>query len=396
MPGGQPRLRVVYLDHCAQLSGGELALVRLLPFLEQAVDGLVVLADDGPLVARLQNIGVDTEVLPMAEVARGLPRDRVRPSRLPLTSALHTVAYTARLARRLRSLGPDLVHTNSLKSGVYGCVAARLARVPAIWHVHDRMAEDYLPHAATVLIRTLVAHLPAAVIANSRSTLATVARPGLVAEVIASPVPTIAVPTGDGERDGATLRVGMVGRLAPWKGQHVFLAAFAQAFPDGGAEAVIVGAALFGESTYEDDLREQVTRLGLDGRVRFTGFLADVGDFLVSLDVLVHASVIPEPFGQVVVEGMAAGLAVVASDAGGPAEVITHGCDGVLVAPSDPDALAQALLDLAGDADGRHALGVAARKRARDFDPDLIAEQVLQLYRQVLAGGPPRGAPIDN
>ncbi len=141
---------------------------------------------------------------------------------------------------------------------------------------------------------------------------------------------------------------------------------------------------MFGDAPYEDDLHAQVTRLGLDTRVQFTGFLSDVGVVLRSLDVLVHASVVPEPFGQVVVEGMAAGLPVVASDAGGPAEVITDGINGVLVPPSDPDALAQALRELASDPSRRRALGVAAHKRALDFAPELIGEQVLMLYRHVL------------
>ncbi|MDP9069725.1 MAG: glycosyltransferase family 4 protein, partial [Actinomycetota bacterium] len=337
-----------------------------------------------PLVARLEEVGVATEVLPMAEAARGLRRNRVRLAHFPAASALHTAVYVGRLTRRLRWLGPDLVHTNSLKSGIYGSIAARLAGVPAVWHLHDRVSDDYLPRPAVTLVRALVAHLPASVIANSRSTLATVDRPGVVAEVIAPPVPTPLDSCGLPGRDGSILRVGMVGRLAQWKGQHVFLEAFARAFPDGGAEAVIVGAAMFGDAPYEADLHAQVTCLGLDARVQFTGFLPDVGGVLRSLDVLVHASVVPEPFGQVVVEGMAAGLAVVASNVGGPAEVITDGSDGILVPPSDPDALAQALRGLASDRSRRRALGVAARKRALDFAPEVIGERVLLLYRHVL------------
>lgn len=377
---------MVYLDHCAELSGGELALARLLPALEHAVEARVILAEDGPLVARLEEDGVATEVLPMAEAARGLRRNRVRLAHFPAASALHTAVYVGRLTRRLRCLRPDLVHTNSLKAGIYGSIAARLAGVPAVWHLHDRVSDDYLPRPAVTLVRALATHLPASVIANSHSTLATVDRPGLVAQVIAYPV--LMPPGRSGwakpEEEEAVLRVGMVGRLAPWKGQHVFLEAFARAFPEGGAEAVIVGAAMFGDAPYEDDLHAQVTRLGLDTRVQFTGFLSDVGVVLRSLDVLVHASVVPEPFGQVVVEGMAAGLPVVASDAGGPAEVITDGINGVLVPPSDPDALAQALRELASDPSRRRALGVAARKRALDFAPELIGEQVLMLYRHVL------------
>ena len=111
--------------------------------------------------------------------------------------------------------------------------------------------------------------------------------------------------------------VGMVGWLSPWKGQDVFLRAFALAFPNGAARARAIGSAMFGEDAYATSLTELCDELGLTGRVDFRGFQADIPAELAELDVLVHATVIPEPFGQVVVEGMAAGLPVIASHAGG-------------------------------------------------------------------------------
>jgi glycosyltransferase involved in cell wall biosynthesis len=187
------------------------------------------------------------------------------------------------------------------------------------------------------------------------------------------------------------LRVGIIGRLDPWKGQHVFLEAFAKAFPDGGADAVVVGAKLFGEQGYELELERRAAALGLEDRVEFRGFRDSVEEELRRLDVLVHASILPEPFGQVVVEGMAAGLAVVAADAGGPAEVVEDGVDGVLCPPGDVDALALALQRLAADPDLRRRLGDAARERAKNFTPARIAPQVMAVYQSVLgaqAGGP--------
>ncbi|MGI8685966.1 MAG: glycosyltransferase, partial [Acidimicrobiales bacterium] len=169
-PAAERRLRVVYLDHCAQLSGGELALLRLLPALDE-VDAHVVLGEDGPLVDRLRRAGVSVEVFEIAVAARALRRDRVRPGRLPLAAAAHAAEHTARLARRLRRLQPDLVHTNSLKAALYGGVAARMAQVPAVWHIHDRISDDYLPPAARRLVHLSSRLLPSAVIANSAATL---------------------------------------------------------------------------------------------------------------------------------------------------------------------------------------------------------------------------------
>ncbi len=382
-------MRVVYLDHCAQLSGGELALLRLLPALADQVEAHVILAEDGPLVARLEAAGLSHEVIPMAEAARGLSRDRVRLSRLPAATLVQAVRHTATTAGRLRRLRPDLVHTNSIKSGLYGSVAARLAGVPAIWHLREPISDDDLGPAAVRLVRASVRHLPAAVIANSHSTLGHVAAAGLTATVIPSPVEVSVVARP--RPAGGPLRVGIVGRLAPWKGQDVFLEAFARAFPSsnptppsGRATAVIIGAPLFGETAYEDELRHLVVRLGLEDRVEMTGFRHDVGAELGRLDVLVHASVTPEGFGQVVVEGMAAGLAVAASRAGGPTEIVTDGVDGLLCPPGDVAALAAALRRLEADGDLRSRLGRAGRQRALDYTPAVVAPQVLALYHQVL------------
>jgi glycosyltransferase involved in cell wall biosynthesis len=388
-PGARPsrRLRVVFVDHTAKLSGAEIALLRLIPALED-VDAHVVLGEEGPLVGRLLGAGVSVEVLPLGRPAAELRRERVRPGRLPAASVLATATHIVALARRLRRLEPDLVHTNSLKAALYGGAAARLAGIPVVWHVHDRIAADYLPAGAVRLVRLAAARIPAAIIANSAATLASLGDAPRLAAVIPSPVDSslIRVPSSRQTRPGEPLLFGIVGRLTPWKGQHVFLDAFARAFgttPDS-HRAAVIGAALFGEESYEAELRVQATALGIAARVEFRGFQDDIGFELGRLDVLVHASIVPEPFGNVIVEGMAAGLPVVASAAGGPLELVAPGLDGLLVAPGDVDGLARALRLLADDADLRARLGGAGAQKAHAFTADRVAADVVGLYRSVV------------
>ena len=100
--------------------------------------------------------------------------------------------------------------------------------------------------------------------------------------------------------------------------------------------------------------------------------------------MLVHASLTPEPFGQVVLEGMAAGLAVIAPDEGGPATLIADGVTGRLFRPRDADALAAAMRALRDDPQARKRLGESARQAAEDYHPDKIAEQVERMYERVL------------
>jgi glycosyltransferase involved in cell wall biosynthesis len=375
-------LRVVYLGHTARLSGAELALTRLLPHLER-VAAHVILAEDGPLADRLRTCGASVEILPLAEAARAVPRSRVHPARLGVAAPAATSAYVLRLVRRFRTLRPHLVHANTLKSWIYGAPAARLAGVPVVWHLHDRIARDYLPAAAIGLVRSYARRFPAVIVANSSHALATVGNARVPRAVIGYPTPERPAATPDRQRP---FTAGMVGRIAEWKGQDVFLQGFADAFPQGCERGAIVGAPLFGEHVYERKIRMLAEALGLEERVEFRGFQEDVDSELDSFDVLVHASVLPEPFGQVVAEGMAAGLPVVAAGAGGPAEIIEDGVTGLLYPPRDVNALADCLRRIAADPALRSRLGAAGRARVRDFRPELVAEQMMTVYDEVLGG----------
>lgn len=383
-PQATPRLRVVYLDHVAQLSGGEIALLRLVPHLRD-VEAHVILAQDGPFADELVRAGVSVEVMGLRERARGLRKDAVTARTVPLGALLATIAYVVRLALRLRRLRPDIVHTNSLKAGVYGSIAARLAGVPVVWHVRDRIASDYLPAAAVRAVRAMMVRLAATAVANSAETASTLGagvRTAVVPEAILAPAPR------GGPRSGP-LTIGMVGRVAPWKGQDLFLRAFAQALPGGEERCVVVGASLFGEADFERGLRALAADLGLGARVEFRGFRDDVWPELARLDLLVHASLVPEPFGQVVLEGLAAGVPVIAADAGGPREIIAPGRSGVLYPMGDEGALARAIRELARDPERRARLAGAGREAVAAYHPDVIAARMQAVYRDVV--GPTGG-----
>ncbi|HEV7162523.1 MAG TPA: glycosyltransferase family 4 protein [Solirubrobacteraceae bacterium] len=378
------RPRVVYLDHIARLSGGEIALLRLLPHM-RGVNAHVILGEDGPLAQRLTQAGISVEILPIAPSTRDLRKDTVRLGGASPLAALHTLTYVFRLALRLRRLRPDLVHTNSLKAGVYGALAARAAGVPLLWHARDRIADDYIPKPAVRLVRALVRHLAAGVLANSEATLATL--PAAGSRALREVIPDSVEPSTHPRLTtaGATT-FGMLGRIAPWKGQDLFLRAFAAAFPAGEERAVVVGAPLFGEEDYERELHELAQALGIVERVEFRGFREDIWPELASFDVLVHASVIPEPFGQVVLEGMAAGLAVLAPDEGGPASVVEDGQTGRLFRSRERDSLAAAMRSLGADRGERERLGAGARRAVEAYRPEHLADRIEDLYERLLGG----------
>src|SRR5262249_2209134 len=120
------------------------------------------------------------------------------------------------------------------------------------------------------------------------------------------------------------------------------------------------------DRSYHEDLMRRVDRSGLADRVTLTGYREDVSDLVNALDILVHASISPEPMGRVILEGMALGKPVVATDHGGPREIIESGTSGFLIPPNDPERLYETLWELARSPELRQRIGKAATERVQD------------------------------
>lgn len=181
--------------------------------------------------------------------------------------------------------------------------------------------------------------------------------------------------------------LGLVGRLDPKKGQREAVVALAQVrarFPD--VRLVLVGAETVGEPGEERHLRAVSAELGVADAVIFLGARADVPALLPGFDVLLVPSY-SETFGLVVLEGMAAGVPVIATDAGGPPEILDEGRAGVLVPPRDSEALATAILALLANPDRRAALVATAYDRVRaHYALDAVVARTVALYHELVDG----------
>jgi glycosyltransferase involved in cell wall biosynthesis len=390
---------ILFLDHTALLGGGEIALLNLLRHLDRArYRPVVVLFSHGPLVGRLAELGVETHVLPLADDVVNARKDALGAgSLLRLRAGSEVLKHVWRLAGFIREHQVDLIHTNSLKSDLIGGLAARLARRPVVWHVRDRIDADYLPRRVAQAFRVLARAVPQSVVANSAATLRTLTS----ASGNSTTAPPLQPPRMHVVHDGTDcdqfqvappgpardeIRIGMIGRISPWKGQEVFLNAAALLRPRvPRARFFVVGAALFAEKDYEARVRAMPAALGIEDVVEFTGFRDDVNGVLAQLDILVHASTTGEPFGQVVIEAMAAGKAVVATDGGGIPEIVVDGQTGCLVPMSDPRAMADAIARLCADLDAARAMGLNGRRRVEEkFTIQRTASRIEQLYRRIL------------
>lgn len=180
----------------------------------------------------------------------------------------------------------------------------------------------------------------------------------------------------------------MVGNLRHWKGQHVVVEALGQMDPDIRSRLLVVFVGSVGPEfeTYAAGLHQAAARLGVEGSVRFVGGRTDIPDLLTASEFGLHASVLPEPFGLVVVEAMAMGLPVVATSIGAPGAVVTPEC-GRTFDPAHPATLARALEELVSSEATRRSLGAAARRRAEEFDASGMVRGVERVYRDLLNGG---------
>jgi glycosyltransferase involved in cell wall biosynthesis len=384
-------LRVLFFDHTAALSGGEIALLHLVQAFDlKKIKPIVVLGAEGPLVEKLRP-NVDTYVLSLPSGVAGTRKNTLGLSTFfRIRDLAVSFQYIFRLARFIREKNIDIVHTNSLKADILGGFAARLAGRPIIWHVRDRIAEDYLPSPIVKIFRLLAQTIPTRIIAVSDAVAATLRknkdsddRITVVHDGTLLPIEPIHHPQG--ASSSSPIRIGLIGRISPWKGQRIFLQAAAivlKQFPD--ARFLIIGAPLFNEETYDQEIRSLAKQLGIQTSVEFTGFCSDIPQIISTLSLVVHASTTPEPFGQVIIEGMAAGKPVVATNGGGVPEIVEDGKTGILVPMGDSAAMARAICTLLENPQDAAAMGARARQRVENnFTVAATARRVEAVYAQI-------------
>lgn len=393
---GQRSQTIAHYAVASHLGGGERSLLELVRRL--ARDGryapLVIVPAPGPLTEALGRDGVAFEVLPFPEsflkLSRGKPG--LESALLGLRSLPGMGIYLARLARLLREREVRLLHTNAIKCHAVGALVGPALGIPVLWHLRD-----ILPAGRTrAALRFIQRASGARIVANSRAT-AEGFRPGDASiEVVHNGLdPLLYAPRRNrlfNSRLGAsesTPIVGIVGVLARWKGQSVFLR-MARILADRGLDArfVVVGGEIYdtaSDSGFGQELRLEARALGIEDRVLFTGFLKDPIEVMNGLDVLVHASVRPEPFGRVVIEGMACGVPVVASRDGGILEILEEGKTGLCAEPGNETELADAVGRLLLDPALRERLARAGRGEfERRFTSQAYVDGVVRIYEGLL------------
>ena len=361
-------MSVLFLDQSGQPGGAELCLADTAAYFRTR--SRVILFAHGPFEQILRGRGVEVSVI---EASRRLSKITKEAGLGDFIPALPELAgFLAALRKEIRK--SDLVYFNTAKALLHGVVAGLGSRAPSVFHLHDLLIPEHFSRLNIRLI-THAANRTRGVIANSQATALAFQEAGgnVPVHVIPNgfdasrfaPLPDAAVLAAREEfHAGAAPVAAVFGRIARWKGQDLLLRA-ASEIPD--LRVWIIGEPFFtgDDHCYARELRELAASPTLAGRVDFLGQRDDIPLLMQAADVIVHTSVVPEPFGRVVAEGMLSGKAVVASRAGGPAEMIRDGETGWLFPPGDAGELASAIQNVLGLPDRGRSTGLLASEAAR-------------------------------
>lgn len=359
-----------------------------------------ILLGSGPLQSLLTELGVQVHSLSLPESlsVTGDSSNLDRPSGIRQSLAITqlTLKYIRSLNELLSRLQPDILHSNGLKTHVLAA-AAKPKYTRLVWHLHDFYSHRPFAKWLLKVVRNRV-HSGIAVSDAIRNDTARVL-PGFPVQTVLNTIdtshfsPGLSDPLELDRLAGFTpelghFRVGLIATYANWKGHGLFLDALAQLRGRWPVRGYLVGGPIYttrGSQVTSGELIRRIESGGLSGRAGLVPFQPDPLNVYRSLDIVVHASTRPEPFGLTIAEAMSCGRAVVVSSAGGAVELFREGVDALGHCPGDANSLAKALSRLVSDEELRRRLGSAARQTALTrFNPDRLSVQVPATYQQIL------------
>jgi glycosyltransferase involved in cell wall biosynthesis len=391
LPARTTPLRVLYVNHTAEVSGAEHSLLDLIGALPATVEPLLA-TPEGRLADEARARGIAT-----TRIAATVASLKLHPTRTPraLTEIARAAAEIPLAARRHRA---DLVHANSVRAGV--ALGLSRPRMATVVHVRDCLP----PGRVSAGTMGLVARTATTVVANSQYTGDSVLRlaPNAGLEIVHNPVDLARWDPARTDRVHARARLhevrpralllGVVAQLTPWKGQDTAVEALGLLRQRGiDAHLLLIGSAKFlspssrfDNEAYVAELRQRIAAAGLEERVSWLGERDDVPQLISALDALLLPSW-EEPFGRALIEAMALRVPVVATAVGGPPEILDDGCEGFLVAPREPAAWAEAIGRFAEDSTLARRMGEAGRRRVeRYFSLDQHVAAMLDVYEHAL------------
>ena len=368
-------------------------VVLVCPYAWEAAGGVQVHVRR--LAVRLRERGHDVRVLAPGAAESTDPWVRIvgRPIRVPYRGTVAPIAPQAyvRTSRAVAKLAPDVVHVHEPLVPSVSMYATLASRAPVVATVHAYLDRSRAMEMSAPVLRRVWRRVTEGVaVSETAARFLRRSIPEADVEIVPNGVDADAwaAPDRVAEDLPAGRRIVWAHRLDPQKGFPVAVAAFAKVVTEI-PEAVLIVA---GDGADREALG--LLSSSARARVRLLGTVPNdrLPPIHASGEVFVAPATGQESFGVALVEAMAAGLPVVASDIPGYREVVTHGVHGLLVPPRDPEALAKALIRVLTEPGLAARLGDAGRARSGEYDWSIVVDRLEELYRRVV-DRPPRPRP---
>jgi glycosyltransferase involved in cell wall biosynthesis len=379
-------IRIGFCENGAGYGGAVISLAALLEKLPAGFRPHIYTAIGTDPYPQLARLGAWRHVKPVSLLSQARLRGRRLPFASTVDNLLNMLPTALSYYRAFKRDRIELVYLNNDAScNMAAALGARLAGLPTILHARGfhgdtrgtRWVLGCLQHCIAVSSSVQAGILELGVLPEN----CTVVPEGLDLTQFRPRAPAAALRKQLGIAEGEPV-ITLVGGLVDWKGQDILLdAAPAILRRHPGAHILLVGAAYGKDHVFADLIASRAADPALNGRVRLLGGRDDVPELLALSTIVLHASTKPEPFGRTFLEGMALGKAVIASNEGGPCDVIEDGVDGLLIRPRDPAALADALLRLLDDPALAATLGNNAAVKARNYSIERHTETICALLR---------------
>lgn len=383
--------RILFLEHSTDgtIGGSHLCLLEICRHLDTArFQPVVVFFEQNALIDDFKRAGAEVFVLKLPGnwlPPQGLPRPLARILGFAVNLLRTVVVRAGQWMTFLRRHKIDLVHINNACGYDHDLMlAARLTGRPCF--VHERGIQPYIDGRT----RYFANHL-ARIIAISDAVADNLTKQGIRADKVvriddgidasrfAQKEAEQAVRTRLGVAAGTPV-IGIVGNIKKWKGQYVVVeavGALIRQFPQ--LRCLFVGSVA--DKQYHQCMLDRAKALGIPAdALLFTGYEAHPADLMRIMDVVIHASIEPEPFGIVLLEAMGATRPLVATNIGGPKEIVVDGETGLLVPPDDAGALAAAVAKLLSDPELAGRMG--EKGQARYYARYTIEKNVAAIEQQ--------------
>ena len=365
------KYNILYMESRGDLSGGgQISLWNLIRRLDKnKFEPVVICPSRGNLVENLINLEIKVEIIP-------LPTLRI-PNPFLFFSTIN------KLYKIVKKYKINLIHSNASRPTIYAGIISKLLKIPLIWQVriieseglYDKFLVSFCKKIITVskAVEKRFAWLKRKnkiiVIYNGVDTQEF--NPQISPESIREEFKLdIDIPV-----------VGTIGNLISGKGQEYFVRAaslVSKNIPN-------VRFFIVGDGEDRKQLEELVNVLELKEKVIFTGKRSDISQLIAATDIIIQPSIYPESFGRVIIEGMAMGKPVIATNQGGVLEIIEDGISGTLIPPKNSPLMAKAIIDLINNREKARRIGLTARRKVEEkFSIEENVKKTEGVYLQIL------------